>query len=162
MTIKEEIINEWKDRLNTIYNELYYRNVVKDKREFAKILKKPYSNVIQALKGNKRFLTEPFVREICTAPDQIIIDFKWLTSGVGNVMMMIGNKEGGYDPVEVNTASTQDHELINLYRDNKKLQDENRELRDKNSLLSKEISRLNAYIAQLSSGSVEKKSANAG
>ena len=139
MTLTDEVLDGWKKRLNIIYDELLYRKIVVDKKGFAKILKKPYSNVIQALKGNKRFLTEPFIREVCTLPEKIIVDFKWLTSGAGETMMMVSDESGGFYPIEVDKVFDGDHELINLYRKNDRLSDENRRLRDKVSLLEKQI-----------------------
>ena len=143
MKTKEDILNEQKDRLNKVYNELVYRKIIERKKDFASLFGKGNSNMVQALKGNPSYLTESFIREICSVKEgKVTIDLNWLYSGTGDVMFHIWNDDGSYDVVKVDKSSADDHELIVLYRENRELLNENRRLNGKIKRLEIELDNL--------------------
>lgn len=51
-------------RLNELYEELVSKKIVSTKKEFADYLGITYSNLVQAMNGNERFLTTNFVNNV--------------------------------------------------------------------------------------------------
>lgn len=84
-----------KYKLNSCYNELHYAGKVNTKKEFAEIIGISYPNLIQAMKGDEKYLTDRLLIKI----NHIMENRPRITTGDNNTQVA-GNGNN------INNAST--------------------------------------------------------
>ena len=57
-------IQEKKDKLNSLFTQLYSSGKVHTKKQFAELLGMSYSNIVMAMNGDERYLTDKLIRRV--------------------------------------------------------------------------------------------------
>ena len=55
---------EKKDKLNSLFTQLYSSGKVHTKKQFAELLGMSYSNIVMAMNGDERYLTDKLIKRV--------------------------------------------------------------------------------------------------
>ena len=73
------------ERINSAYNYLVYKGIVRNRTHLAKMMNSTQSNVSNAMNGNDRYLTDSFMKRFNNATGNLFNDV-WLMNGLGEML----------------------------------------------------------------------------
>lgn len=76
---------EKKDKLNSLFTQLYSSGKVHTKKQFAELLGMSYSNIVMAMSGDERYLTDNLIKRVEQFLDKPYIEAH--ASGHSNVVV---------------------------------------------------------------------------
>lgn len=78
---------EKKDKLNSLFTNLYSSGKVHTKKQFAELLGMSYSNIVMAMNGDERYLTDKLIKRVEQILDRPNIE----AHASGNANVVIGD-----------------------------------------------------------------------
>ena len=78
---------EKKDKLNSLFTQLYSSGKVHTKKQFAELLGMSYSNIVMAMNGDERYLTDKLIKRV----EQILEKPNIEVHASGNSNVVIGS-----------------------------------------------------------------------
>ena len=78
---------EKKDKLNSLFTKLYSSGKVHTKKQFAELLGMSYSNIVMAMNGDERYLTDKLIKRV----EQILEKPNIEVHASGNSNIVIGS-----------------------------------------------------------------------
>lgn len=82
-------ISEKKDKLNSLFTQLYSSGKVHTKKQFAEYMGMSYSNIVMAMNGDERYLTDKLIKRVEQILERPSIEAH--ASGNSNVVIGDGN-----------------------------------------------------------------------